>query len=176
MELTPRPRSEKNRNMGLLNFLWPPRRTDSVLGELSYRHRAWNGEISIARLCEYRLPLEIQTAPTSDLAKFQRSLRCISENIQSIKDQIAQEAFETYKLYVDGDVTSGNFSIGDYARHPRVASATEIWCALKPFRLTLTDSAQEYDAMIWLDVDWPNPHYFVACLKDASLYVLEVDG
>jgi hypothetical protein len=90
--------------------------------------------------------------------------------------QIADEAFQTYEMYVEEDRRAGNFCDDDYAQHPAVHSIRDTWRVLKPLGLTITSDSKEHDAMIWLDVDWPNPHYFVAYIKNSNLYVLDVDG
>lgn len=162
--------------MGLLDFLSPPKRSDGVFGDLVYRRRAWHGELSIAELHADNIPLEIQTSKDSDLSAFHPILIGLRENIRKIKEEIADESFKTYEMYVREDRNAGNFTDADYAQHPPVTSAADIWRVLKPFRLTFTDNADEYNAIIWLDVDWPNPHYFVAYLNDAHLYLLDVDG
>jgi hypothetical protein len=79
-------------------------------------------------------------------------------------------------MYVGEDRNAGNFAVDGSAQHPRVTSVAEMWGALKPFRLTLTDHAKEYNAIIWLDVEWPNPHCFVAFFDDDELYLLDVEG
>lgn len=162
--------------MGLLDLFLPPKRTDGVFGDLVYRRRAWNGELFIAELHDDNIPLEIQTSKDSDLSAFHAILNGLRENIRKIMEQIADESFNTYEIYVREDRKAGNFTDADYAQHPPVASAAHIWRVLKPFRLTFTDDAGEYNAIIWLDVDWPNPHYFAAYLNDADLYLLDVDG
>jgi len=162
--------------MGLFDLFSPPKKTDAVFGDLVYRRRAWNGELSIPELYHHNIPLEIQTAKNSDLSSFHPLLTCLCENVREIKEQIADASFETYEMYVREDRKAGNFSDADYAQHPTVTSTADIWHVLKPFRYTVTDKASEYNAIIWLDVDWPNPHYFAAYLNNARLFLLDVDG
>ena len=137
---------------------------------------ACNGELSIPELHNQNIPLDIQAGKDSDLSAFRSTLTCLRDNIAEIKQQIADASFETYEIYVREDRKTGNFTDADYANHPAVTSASEIWRVLTPFRLTLTNNADEYDAIVWLDVDWPNPHYFAAYLKHGDLYLLDVDG
>lgn len=162
--------------MSIFDFLSRPKKSDAVFGDLVYRRHAWTGAVSIPELHNQSIPLDIQTAKNSDLSAFHPILNCLRENIHRIKDQIAEEAFKTYEIYVQEDRMAGNFSDADYARHPSVSSAADVWRVLKPVGLTLTHSAKEYNSIIWLDVDWPNPHCFVAHLKNADLDLLDVQG
>ncbi|HVW37068.1 MAG TPA: hypothetical protein VHB99_07175 [Pirellulales bacterium] len=163
-------------DMGFFGLFSPAKKTDAAFGEVVYRRGAWNGDVSIAGLHDERIALEIETAKDSDLSKFQSILNCVRKNVETIKDQIAQEAFSTYRRYIEEDRKAGNFTNADYSIYPAVTSVADIWRVLSPFRLTMTDAVADYNAMLWLDVDWPNPHYFVACLDGARLYQLEVEG
>ena len=162
--------------MGLFGLFSPPKKTDAVFGEVVYRRGSWNGNVSIVGLHDQSIALEIQTTKDSDLSSFQSILTCLRNNVEIIKDQIAKEAFSTCRWYKDEDRKAGNFTDADYSLHPAVASVADIWRVLSPFRLTLTDAITAYNSMLCLDVDWPNPHYFVACLYDARLYQLDVEG
>lgn len=162
--------------MGLLDPFSPPKKTDGSFGDLVYRRGAWHGELSIGELHHENIPVEIQTSKDSDLSAFRAILACLRENIRQIKNDIADEAFKTFDMYVREDRKAGNFTDAEYARYPSVTSAADIWRVLKPFRLTLTDNSDEYNMIVWLHVDWPNPHYFVVFLNDARVCVLDVDG
>jgi hypothetical protein len=162
--------------MGLLDLFLPAKKNDAQFGNLVYRRRAWNGELCIPELNEHTIQLEIQTPKDSDLSDFQGILNALRTHIGEIKEQIADEAFKTYEIYIQEDRKAGNFTESDYAQHPTVTSTADIWRALMPFGLTLTNDKREYNSTLWLEVDWPNPHYFVAYLKDADLYLLDVDG
>jgi hypothetical protein len=162
--------------MGLLDFFKPPKRHNPIFGDLVYRRGAWNGEVTVGELCDGPIPLEIQTSKDAELAAFYPVLENLRANVPMIKRHVTVEAFKLYERYVEADRRTGNFTDADYAQHPSVLSAVDMWGVLEPFRLTLTAGSPEYDSIVWLDVDWPNPHYFAAYLHKSNLFLLDVDG
>ena len=71
---------------------------------------ACNGELSIPELHNQNIPLDIQAGKDSDLSAFRSTLTCLRDNIAEIKQQIADESFETYEIHVREDRKTGNFT------------------------------------------------------------------
>ena len=160
--------------MGLLDLFSPPKRDDLVFGELVFRQHEWKGKVRVAGLHNQPIPVGIRADRNLDVQcsiLFHR----LTVDVAEVKRQIASESFKIYEHYVACDRKLGNCD-ADYANFPVATSEADIWNLLTPFGLTFTLDKLEYDLILWLDVAWPNPHYFVAYLKNSVLYLLDVDG
>ena len=162
--------------MGLFDLFSPPKTAHPAFGDLVYRRGVWNGNLLIPQLHDQPIQLAIDAPKDADLSMFQLPLSCLHDNITTMKKQIADASFEMYEMYVREDRKARNFTDADYAQHPPVTSPRDIWGVLTPFRVSFTSSSDAYNTIVWLDVDWPNPHYFAAYLNNAALYLLDVDG
>ena len=162
--------------MGLLGIFSRPQRTDSVFGELVYRHGSWQGKAVVPNLISEPVPLALVADKKDNLSPFHTIWKGILGAVEALKEQIAQAAFETYRRYVRQDLERGNFVESDYLEYPSVSCVADVWKVFTPIDVTLTLKEPEFNAVFSFDVYWPNPHMFEAYFLDDKLHLLDAAG
>jgi|GEM_PF-6688600 len=162
--------------MNIFGLFRRPRRNDPCFGELTFRSGKWSGNLSLPELFDRSFRLEIEAGLGADLTPFRNIYGQICEKSDIVKAEIEAEAFETYRLYMEEDRRSGIFRDQDFVMHLRVTSASDVWKVLQPLDLHFTPGEADFNWVLSMDVDWPNPHCFVAYFRDLKLDVLTIEG
>jgi hypothetical protein len=162
--------------MAILDWFIAPTKEDPVFGRLKFRGGAWWGKVAVPEYCSESVTLQIETQERGDFSPFYSSFAQLRSKSDVIKSRIAPAAFEWYSIQVSEDRKAGNAKPEDFDEFPTPIAADQIWNVLTPFRITLTDRKSHYNCILWLEVYWQNPHYFVAQLSDLDLYHFYSDG
>lgn len=129
----------------------------------------WYGRLPVRGL-DAPLELSIEVPRREPLAPFVEQAGYFADRFDHIREDFASALFEAYEFYRGTDLEEGVFTAADYARHPTVTSAADVWRVLRPYRLRLgpiiaRDLGNSY---LLMDVDWPNPHYFQVFMEASA--------
>jgi hypothetical protein len=146
-------------------MFWP-KLTDPTLGVLRRRWGKWRGRVWVEAI-DGDLKIEIECPQQVDLWVAITLVRRIVENFRQLQIDFALPLYEDYLFYKKVDLEEGGFPEEDFRRHPVVKGRTDIWSALKPYKLWYGRAIDQYlgNAYLLVDVDWPNPHYFQVYFK-----------
>ena len=139
------------------------------IGQLRRGWGKWYGRLRVRGL-DAPLELSIEMLRREVLDPFVEQAGYFADRFDHIRTDFAAELFEAYEFYRRTDLEEGVFSAADYARHPTVTSAADVWRVLGPYHLRLgpmiaRDLGNSY---LLMDVDWPNPHYFQVFMEASA--------
>ena len=131
------------------------------IGRLKRGWGKWYGQLAVAEL-KKPLDLRIQIAAKEPVEPFAEQARLFAATYAQLQEHFRDELFENNQFYKKLDMEDGGLTKADFAKHPPVESAADVWNVLRPFRLCLGLPMHRYlgNAYLLMDVDWPNPHYF----------------
>jgi hypothetical protein len=140
------------------------------IGRLRRGWGMWYGRLPLRGL-DAPLDLRIQIPRREPVEPFAEQARLFADRFDRLRAEFAGELFETYEFYKRTDLeTEGGYTAADYAKHPAIASAVDVWRVLRPYRLRLGPAIGKYagNSYLLMQVDWPNPHYFQMFLEASA--------
>jgi hypothetical protein len=129
----------------------------------------WYGRLLVQGLND-PLELRIEVPRREPLEPYAARAGLFAAQFDRFQADVAEDLFEAYEFYRKTDLEEGVFTVDDYANHPTVTSAADVWRVLRPYRLRLGSviSRDLGNSYVLMDVDWPNPHYFQVFMEASA--------
>jgi hypothetical protein len=132
------------------------------IGTLRRGWGKWYGRLPVPAL-DTPLDLWIEVSRREPLEPFAELAGLFASRFGHIQAEFAGQLFEAYRDYRQMDLeTPGGLTATDFAKHPSVTCAADIWQVLHAYRLRLGPVISRYlgNSYLLLNVDLPNPHFF----------------
>lgn len=148
---------------------------DPVFGKLSRRRgwfggsRVWTGTAKTDLFPGRELLLDVEATAEDEFAAHRKHFKLLLANSPTVRKDIEQSVWDYYQVYRDAE---------PQLAYRDLAAPEDIWNLLAPrlWFFPRRQPNQDFDSVIGLEIDWPNPHDLVAYFDEDNLHTVQIEG